>query len=411
MTEGAAAHDLNEPETRLAAPGTHDRRYDLLLVAAMVLLYLPLIFVGYGLDNDTFLVLDSGRSIVERRTYVPSRPPGYALYETAVGVLDKLGGHVLSNAVTLAFGAVCVSCFLQICRHLGVPRPSLLACLLIVHPVFWTSSTLTMDYVWALAMLLGGCLLLLRRSYLLAGLALGLAIGTRATSCVAAALLLAFPLVGRPGDRGRVVAAGLIAVVVGAVFYIPPFRHAGDSLAFLTPTIGDPAMRTIKLRAGRFVYKSIYFWGLLGTLALPVLLLLSWKNLTGTAWRRVAACCAAVVGAYLLLFFQFPVELQYLLPALPAVLILLGIGLTDRPMVLSAFGVVLASYALVNVNIARPDRPDNATGAAVGLWVEPGLVLKHAQRRAALRHCRTTAEWMATTGYVPPTQPAGRPAP
>jgi hypothetical protein len=304
---------------------------------------------------------------------------------------------VLSNAATLAAAVVAVWCFLQICRHLDVPRPHLLGALLVVHPVFWTSAACTMDYVWALALLLAGCLLLLRRSYLAAGILLGLAVGMRSTSCIAAGLLLIFALLGRPADRRRVVLAGVVAVALGAVFYLPSFRHAGYTFSFLTPLIGGHELWTPKLRLARFGYKNIYFWGPVAALLLPALLLLVRRGLSDPRWRSVVACCLAVVGAYEALFLAYPIDLPYLLPMLPAVLLLLGIALAQQPMLLTLFGFVLASYAVLNVNIARPDHPDRATGGTLGLWLEPGFVLEDARERARLRHCRTTAEWMAAT--------------
>jgi hypothetical protein len=363
----------------------------------MVLLYLPLIFIGYGTDNDTFLVLDSGRKLVNEHAYVPSRNPGYLLYEAVVGVLDRVGGPVLSNAATLAAAVAAVWCFLQICRHLDVPRPRLLGALLVIHPVFWTSATCTMDYVWAMALLLGGCLLLLRRSYLAAGIVLGLAVAMRSTSCIAAGLFLLFALAGRPGDWRRVVPAGVVAVFIGAVCYLPSFRHAGYTLSFLRPMIGGEELWTPELRLGRFAYKNVYFWGPIAALLLPALLLLVRRGLSDPKRRSLVACCLAVAAAYEALFLAYPIDLPYLLPLLPAVLILLGIALAQQPMLLTLFGVVLASYAVLNVNVARPDHPGRATGGTLGLWVEPGFVLQNARDRADLRHCRTAAEWMAAT--------------
>jgi hypothetical protein len=400
MATTAACQDGTRADAPARAAGPPGRRNDLLLLAAMVLLYLPLVFIGYGTDNDTFLVLDSGRQLINEHTYVPSRNPGYLLYEAAVGVLDRVGGPVLSNAATLASAAAALWCFLQICRHLDVPRPHLLGMLLVIHPVFWTSAACTMDYVWALALLLAGCLLLLRRAYLAAGVVLGLSVGMRSTSCIAAGLFLVFALAGRPADRRRVVLAGVVAVALGALCYLPSFRHAGYTLSFLTPLIGGEELWTPGLRLARFGYKNIYFWGPVAAMLLPALLLLVRRGLSDPRRRSLVACCLAVAAAYEALFLAYPIDLPYLLPFLPAVLILLGVALAQQPGLLAAFGVALASYAVLNVNIARPDHPGRATGGTVGLWLEPGLVLQNVRERAELRHCRTNAEWMTATGQA-----------
>src|SRR4029079_9137921 len=183
-------------------------------------------------------VLDSGRGLLRDHTYTPSRNPGYFLYELTTGVLSQVGGSVLCNAATLAMAVVSLLCFLKICRRLEVPRPHLLGLLLVIHPALWVNGTCTMEYVWALALLLRGTLLFINRSYGVAAVLLGLAIAIRSTSFIAAGLVLGYALLARRPDRGRVVLAGFIAVVIGGLFYLPPFRQAGFSLAFLKPMTG-----------------------------------------------------------------------------------------------------------------------------------------------------------------------------
>jgi len=394
VTTASPAEPADEPTAGQDPAGA---RLDGALVVLMLALYAPLLFFGYGSDNDTYLVLDSGRGLLRDHTYTPSRNPGYFLYELTTGVLSQVGGSVLCNAATLAMAVVSLLCFLKICRRLEVPRPHLLGLLLVIHPALWVNGTCTMEYVWALALLLAGTLLVIKRSYGVAAVLLGLAIAIRSTSFIAAGLVLGYALLARRPDRGRVVLAGFIAVVIGGLFYLPPFRQAGFSLAFLKPMTGGSELWTLKLRLARFVYKNLYFWGLLGSLALPVLLLLGWRRLLDPGRRRVVLACAGVVAAYEALFLKYPIEIAYLLPTLPAVLILLGIGLAHRPVVIGAFGVLLLSYAALNLNIARPDQHDRATGGAVGLWVEPGYVLQDARKRQALRGCDSYDCWVAVT--------------
>jgi hypothetical protein len=384
-------------DTPTAGAGRDGARSDLALVALMLALYVPLLFFGYGSDNDTYLVLDSGRGLLRDHAYKPSRNPGYFLYELTTGVLSRLGGSVLCNAATLAMAVVSLLCFLKICRRLDVPRPPLLGLLLVIHPVLWANGTCTMDYVWALALLLAGTLAVVRRSYSPAAVLLGLAVAVRSTSFIAAGLVLGYALVVRRPDRGRVILAGVVAVVLAGLFYLPPFRHAGYSPSFLRPMIGGAEFWTPELHLARFVYKNLYFWGLLGALALPVLLLLGSRRLLDPARRPVVLACAGIVAAYEALFLEFPIEMGYLLPVLPAALILLGIALAHRPVTIGLFGLILLSYAMISVNIARPDRPDRATGGSVGLWVEPGYVVQEARKRLALRGCDSYDCWVAVT--------------
>jgi hypothetical protein len=220
----------------------------------------------------------------------------------------------------------------------------------------------------------------------------------RATSFVGAGLVLAFALAGRREDRAKVLLAGVLAVVLGGLFYIPPFRHAGYTLAFLRPMTGGEEYWTPGLRVARFVYKNLSFWGLPGSIVLAVTLLLGRRRIWDRRRRGVVLACAAVVGAYEVLFLRFPLEPGYLLPVVPAVLILLGMAAAEWPSALAAFAMTLAVYAAVNFNIARPDKPARATGGSVGLWVEPGFVRADVRERLALRHCDTHECWRRVTG-------------
>lgn len=399
MTEGARE---SSNDSASIVPPTGERAY-LLPVALMLALYAPLIFLGYGSDNDTFLVLDTGRGLLERQTYQPSRNPGYILFETTVGVLSRVGGSVLCNAATLAAGVASLLLFLRVCRELDVPRRGLLGVLFVAHPVLWVNATCTMDYVWALALLLAGLLLVIRRAYLAAGVVLGLAIAVRSTSFVGGGVVLACALAGRRDDRGKILLAAVIAVLLGALFYVPSFRHAGYTLEFLRPMIGGPHYWTLKLQLGRFVYKNLYFWGLPAAAMLPMILWAGRGGLSDPRRRGLVMACVAGVLAYQTLFLAYPIELGYLLPMVPAVLILLGVGLAHRPGVLVTFAGVLASYALVNLNVARPNTSERATGSVLGLWVEPGFVVQDAQERTILMQCDNYPCWERVTGKTPST--------
>ena len=102
--------------------------------------------------------------------------------------------------------------------------------------------------------------------------------------------------------------------------------------------------------------------------------------------------------AYKALFLKYPLEGGYLLPMLPAVLILLGIGLAHRPAILAAFGAALALYAVVSINVARPNEPYRATGGRVGLWIEHGPLWRDVRMRTMLLGCDTHAGWQKITG-------------
>jgi hypothetical protein len=365
-----------------------------LLAAA---LYAPGVFLGYGADLDSYGVVDAARAWLSTGIYTPSRHPGFLVHELATGVLDRLGGSVLANLGTLAMALVAVGSFHSLLRRFAVPSPRLVTAGMIVHPVFWAAASCTIDYVWALALILAGFRMLAARRFGGAGVLLGLAIGARLTSALAAGALLAAAFLSERDARRRVGIACGLASILGALAYVPAWLAAGRTFDFLAPALGTPEHWSAGLRAGRFAYKNLYFWGL------PAALVLGAFAIRVRAWRPRASeagparplllVSLAIVLAYEALFAAYPLEIEYLLPILPFMLFLLG-RLASRRLV-AAYVIAAATYAVVSVNVARPNVADWATSATVGLWIEPGYVLRDWTRRFELRGCSTVADWHA----------------
>ncbi len=357
------------------------------------LLYLPLTFTGYGSDVDTFRVLEAGRNFIATADYVPSRRPGYLVYELSVFALDQLGGSWLTNLGSLFWALIAVASFLRICRRHAIPNANVLAAIFVVHPVFWYNATVTLDYVWALGMLLAGFDLLEQERFGWAGLAFGLAVGCRLSSLVIAALLLGYAWLRFPLLRRRLVPGAALAALLGGLAYVLPWDFVEWRSSFWKVSAGSPELWSAWLRLGRFAYKNLYFWGVPAGLLLVTLSFFFWRN---APWRKTrdAALLAGVCGLALLaseaLFLSFPVEVEYLLPILPFFLLLVGAGLKSRRVLLVFLALVL-SYNLVNFNIAHPDSPGQASSASIGLWVEPGYMAQEMRMRFALLGCDSHA--------------------
>ncbi len=366
------------------------RQWALLLA---LLLYLPLTFFGYGSDVDTYRVLEAGRNFIATADYVPSRRPGFLVHELSTYVLDRLGGSLLSNLGTLFWALVAVVCLGRILRRHQVAQAGLLLLAFIVHPVFWYNATVTADYAWALGMLLAGFDFLERGRFGWAGLALGLSIGCRISSAPVAALLLIYAWLEFPGQRRRVIGSAFLVALLAALAYILPWDFAEWRPSFWEASIGSPDLWSPGMQAGRFFYKNLYFWGVPAALFLIVLLARfarkpqAWK---GPGARRLAGLCLLALLGLQALFFRYPIEVEYLLPTLPFWLILVGLGLPRRREAVILILVIL-SYNLVNLNLAQPDAPGQASRATLGVWLEPGYLVRESSARLALLGCDSHA--------------------
>jgi hypothetical protein len=348
------------------------------LLSGVAILYLPFIFFGPGSDADSLRVLNSGATLLWHHRYVASRPPGSFPYEALTGILYPFGGTVATNLATVAMSIALLASFLKVCEHFEVPHRLLLGATIAIHPIYWASSTSTIDFIWALGCFFIGFNLLLKTRRAAAAAMLGLAVGIRLSSVLLVAPLLVWELAKKPRDF-RVWLTATAATAIGMACYIPAFLHAGNSMSFLTYYAGDWSVAEY---IGRFIYKNIYFWGLPAAVFFIVISPMMVRGLlrADRKYSGLIIFSATIMIALEALFLKLPVQRAYLLPMLPFVLILFAIAFRDRRMLI-AMVMLIFSFDLVNLNLAQPDVPDRATHVTIGLFVEPGYLLNDAAAR------------------------------
>jgi hypothetical protein len=363
-------------------------RGDKLVLLAAGLVYLPFITLGYGSDSDTYGVLAAGRHFLATGAYMPSRNPGYPVFELLTLLLDQIGGFRLTNLGSLLMALWAGWSIQRICNACRIPHGTVLSGILFLHPYFFIHATSTHDHIWSLALLLGGLERICRGKIKTAILLLGLAIGTRFTSAAGlVGVLLIMKATGHSWSAIRRV--GLGGLLIGLLWYLLPFGYSGWNLDFMRPGLGDDSYWTPMLKLGKFGYKHLRFWGL------PALALLVWfsvRILSGRASeihqdrRSLVKALVLTIGLYEILFLVFPVEPAYLLPVLPFTLLL--IGLADlRWRFQALLAVCLVFSAFLQIELARPDVPRYSRSADLGFWMHSGIVLQDIGLRTTLQDC------------------------
>lgn len=363
------------------------QRPSLLIVACMLLLQLPLVWMGQGADQDSVRVIRSAVTMIDEHRYTASRSPGYPVHEIGTAVLYSAGGVILANLGTVAMSVLCILSFLKIATHYQIPNRHMLALLIIVNPIYWVNSTSTIDYVWALGFSLCGFYLILKRHFVLGGILFGLAIGARLSSgAILVPLLLAEVWFERKNwrvVRGCMLSSVLVALV-GMLCYLPLFVASNNTLGFLGYYMGDFGVLG---HVARFVYKNIYLWGLPLSIGLVAVLIFSVKDfrssIRDSLTGRIIVISLGIVLAVEVTFLRFPLEMEYLLPILPFVALLIGHTTRKYPRIVVALIVLQLSYSVVNINLAIPDVPNYATHADIGLFAQTGYVLEDIQLRLA----------------------------
>jgi hypothetical protein len=308
---------------------------------ALLLTRLPWISAGYGLNPDSYRVITAARHIAQTGEYVYSRPPGYPLYEYLTALTVKMA-PLFSNGLTSLFSCVAFLFFALILRHFSIRHYLLLASAFAMTPVVYVNSTCTIDFILAIALVLGSSYLILVRRSFLAGLCLGLAIGCRITSGAMLFPLMLYIYLEERGSTAlkRCLILGATALIIGCLCFIPVVNRYGLSFFAFSDNSVYHSMKILIKRG------LLDVWGLLGLLGLLGLGLISpfvfkdIKESFAQPHRRHGVVFSwLVVAIYLVAFLRLPHLAGYLIPVVP--FLLLTVGLLTPPYVVRVLAVTL----------------------------------------------------------------------
>ena len=363
---------------------------DLQILLLAFFIYFPFIFLGYGSDYDSYNVLWVGKNYIETLDYVPSRVPGFFVYETIIFFLNIIGGSFLTNFGSLCMSLLILAVFIYICKRYDVPNYRFLAIIMMVHPYYLVNSTCTMDYLFALGFTMIGFWMLLEGKFVAAGVTMAMGIGSRLTTALVAGVMLLWAFIFEVQNRKRIFLSGVITVIVSFIFYLPPIDFAEWKTHIFLPSIGGEEFWSLYLRAGRFIYKSVYFWGP------PAFFILIWglvrlgisgKLKGNKKLLQICILSLALILGIEIFYWRLPTEPSYLIPTIPFWMILISFAFSDKKWVLGLLLSLVIISNFVTVNIARPNKVNQATGAEFGVWIEPGHLVKDVQKRLEYLAC------------------------
>jgi len=328
------------------------------------------------------------------------------LYEALEYGVGHFCGSVGTNIVSMCAAAFILWRFLALCRKLGIAHEYLLAGCVLFVPAYWIAASSTTDYMWSIAFLIAAAELLLDSRLAWASIAGAIAMGFRASNSLvlagAYAGLLIYAWQSKwPGARIlRILASGIAAAVLGALFFVPSWQMTNRTLQFLTPGIGPAAMWTLKMHVGRFFYKGIYLFGPIATVLLLFFIARDWKRLSPVNAENKKARFI-FLGAFLgniVLFAKFPVEVSYLLPGLVFFMLLAGMSFLNRKSSIVAVLCGIASFNVFSISLAKPNIPMHATNAKLTFTPRKGALVEDIEMRLKAKQCETATCWAKNVG-------------
>lgn len=317
----------------------------LLLAVLWILLTLPMVFLGFGSDLDSWRVAQTAEKIWLTGAYHSSRSTGFPLHELMVTPLVHWGQWYLSNSLSLAFGLLILWLLFKMADQDTFRHPALYVISFIFFPIFQKNSASTMDYVPALALMLAAYASMRKEKWLVAALLTGLAAGFRPTSALFV-LPLTFYLWQRKQNLLTIVKFVSVAAITGFVSFIPflvTYRTLFVPHSFFK---SDWIIHSIT-----GWYHFLAFMGIIPSIGVYGFLLLRFYQKRRSALLVDPEITFHVVNIllWLALFIFLPEEPEYLLPMLPSILFLIDRCVGEKEFFFLA--MLLLSYHFVRLDL------------------------------------------------------------
>jgi hypothetical protein len=344
---------------------------------------IPFISLGFSAftnptDQDVLAVVNSAYLLRYDHAYTVSRFPGYPLYEF-VNALFIGGGWIATNTATVVVSFICILIFAKILNLFKINNKALLVFTFAFIPIIWVNSSITMDYMWSLMFILLGSYFAFSGKYPMAGIAVGLSIGSRFTSAFMIIPIILWALSNKVNGKKILIfistAAGAALVLFLPVIYNYKLEFLGGSGFLHTTPVKDSfgmAISTIALAINGMV---VELFGIIALAMLIILVILNFKNRPNKEHRHILNFCWQTVFIYFLLFLIFPYKVAYLIPIVPWGLIALNEHIEKKFTII--FCILLLLNNVVSVEVIKED-----TISTVSLG--DGVVIKNYEDRKSL---------------------------
>lgn len=343
--------------------------YISVLFVSIILSRIPLLDLGYG-EPDAWRIARSALDLRNSHFYETSRFPGYPLPEYFNAIFIN-HGWIVTNATTLFLFLVSVYFFAKICNKMNVPNKGLLVLTYSFFPILWVNSANTMDYIWALTFIMITWFFTLKSWYVMAGIMLGLAIGSRPTSIILIVPFIYLVYMARK-DFKPVILFVVPAAIVSFVLFLPLFIHYG--FGFISYAESD--VNRIALGCELF----IEYFGFLAAVFGVFVILVSSKRLFVNILKGNTEIIFLTLTFILLfiMYFYAPHEAGYLIPIIPFGLILIS-KISSKRLLIILCVLLLSGTVFIAPTFERNEEGDIVI--VVDL-IDQGLVQKDIEVRS-----------------------------
>lgn len=341
-----------------------DRQQLFLLLFITLLSRLPLIFSGYGAEEDAWALPLVASRIAETGKYEMSRLPGHPVQELVFALIADKGSNAF-NLCTLLLSSLGILFFALSLHKAGVKNWWWAAFMLAFTPIFYINSSNSMDYTWSLAFMLGALYFTLRQQGIAAGLLLALAAGSRITSLAFLLPLLILSFKAHGLQSGKSMWQLCVATLAGAlVVFSPVYYTYGTSFFSYYEHFPMPGLLKNSYKG------TVAVWGLPGLIVLTagaVTFLRRGFMLSGDdkhMQRGMLLCALWSIALFTIAFCKLPLKAAFMMPVVPFVIMLLQRIFSPQGFRLAAL-TMLSSCFIFGVNLAEAGRGSGSSRLAL----------------------------------------------
>lgn len=326
----------------------------LLLFILVFISRIPFLNAGYGVEEDSWGIALAAFHTKLTGIYEPSRLPGHPVQELLYSALWGTG-EIVFNGLCALFSAISAVYFALILKYFQFKHFFIAALAFAFVPVYYISSTYTIDFVWTEAFVLISFYSLLKNRFILCGIFLGLAIGCRITS---GAMLLPFMIViwqqqNLKQNSYNLLKIGIPMSLITLLAFMPVIQQFGLSFFMYYDQFPYPPITKI-------LYKMILgVFGLVGTIAIGYLILhilFTKNNQTGNLFtnglsKRIIIASYTIIILYIISYFRLPQKSGYMIPLIPFVIILIAYYANSSRQFKALCIALIASSFVCSINL------------------------------------------------------------
>lgn len=318
---------------------------------------IPFLFAGYGREEDAWGQALTAKTTWESGVYEVSRLPGHPLYEILLAFLWPVNhSYFVFNFLSTMVSSLSVIFFYLILKEWKKENALALALSFGFIPVFFIAGVYTIDYNFACLFILISLNQLQKKNIIMAGILLGIATGFRISSI--GFVLPWMLLYSGKKDLYLLMKLGFSAGVMSLIsFAAPIYTYGFEVLDFHKPPYSSWAKIAFKLSFG--------IWGLVlfSFLSLGLFKFISSKKWKNTSSRNFKWAFFIILLFQLLVFFRLPFKSEFLIPAIPFVLIWIGDSFSKKWVYALPFISIISCFLIGfdYKNEFRGSPPTNAT--------------------------------------------------